>query len=491
MIRALSLALVAAALAPASAAADVTTTAITTPASPAYRLYEPNVKADTSLDVTGTSDGQAGDLLDVVCGGQRVAANIPVAAGGGFQTKIALGGFKPSACVLRAVPYKSNSKDMVRFTGPLVAVTIFQPRTIVTAVLESENPAPLDYELETGHQQGYGALGGASSGGLHGHWGVRADTLERFARTTWNGGARLDALAVDGRAAYVGGGIPRFDVDGRNYAPAGFEGVKVDATVDPATGKVVVSESARAWRCAKSDVPNPNPKECLAVIDTGVRLDRTVTFSGEHAIADVRDRWVSTDEQAHRVRVEYSHRAEANRWRFPGSPVFRAPEATEPGASELLVHDGTPTQAVGSLKLDPAPERFSFPVPSTRAAETLNLTTPTDVRRSFGVGENVIQQPEPMPQPGPGPGPGAPEDPSDPQPDHPGIYRCTVPKVKAGATVKAAQAAIKAGNCKVGTTRKTRSTKVKKGRVVALSRKAGTKLPRGTKVGIKVSRGRR
>ena len=114
------------------------------------------------------------------------------------------------------------------------------------------------------------------------------------------------------------------------------------------------------------------------------------------------------------------------------------------------------------------------------------------VRRLFTVGENVIEdEPEPTPEPGPGPGPGAPQDPSDPQPDHPGVDRCVVPKVRAGATVRTARAAIKQGNCSVGKTTKARSAKVKKGRVIALSRKAGTTRSRGAKVGIKVSRGRR
>ena len=114
------------------------------------------------------------------------------------------------------------------------------------------------------------------------------------------------------------------------------------------------------------------------------------------------------------------------------------------------------------------------------------------VRRLFTVGENVIEEePEPTPEPGPGPGPGAPEDPSDPQPDHPGVYRCVVPKVRTGATVRAARAAIKQGNCSVGKTTKARSAKVRKGRVIALSRRAGTTLARGAKVGLKVSRGRR
>ena len=104
-----------------------------------------------------------------------------------------------------------------------------------------------------------------------------------------------------------------------------------------------------------------------------------IAVSDEHTVADVRDRWVSTDERAHRVRVQYTERAGSTLWRFPGSPSF----------------------------------------------------------------------------------------------------------------VKPAKTALKKARCKVGATRKTRSTKVKKGRVIAFARTAGKSIPTSTAVGIKVSRGRK
>ena len=69
------------------------------------------------------------------------------------------------------------------------------------------------------------------------------------------------------------------------------------------------------------------------------------------------------------------------------------------------------------------------------------------------------------------------------------VRRCRVPKVRAGARVKAARAAIRKAGCRPRT-RRVRSRKVRKGRVVGLSRKAGTVVPRGTAVRIRVSAGR-
>ena len=350
MIRALSLALVTAALVPASAAADVTTTAITTPAQPTYRLVEASVKANEPLRISGTTDGQPGDLLDIVCtrgdgGFQRAVANVPVEKDRTFTAMMRLDTVKPAACILRAVPYKYAGKDHGAFTGPLLALTYFNPATQVTAV-RGETTAALDYEVETGHRRGHATV--TAGAGLKAHFGVQP-TLERNATRTWEEAARIDAVTVDGATAYVGPTIPRVDIEGRPYAPRGFDGVRSKVEVDPATGAVIVAQTARALRCDEN---------CAAVIDTGVRLERTITLGNEHAHADVRDRWVSADGAAHAVRVEYSHGAGAERWRFPGTPVFRTPAPGERVvADKLLVHDGTAGQAIGAVTLRPGAVR--------------------------------------------------------------------------------------------------------------------------------------
>ncbi len=398
MIRALSLALVTAALLPASAAADVTTTAITTPAQPTYRLFEASVKASEPLRITGTTDGRPGDLLDIVCtrgdsGFERAVANVPVDKDGSFSAMMPLDTVKPAACILRAVPYKYAGKDYGAFTGPLLAVTYFNPATRSTAV-RGETTVALDYEVETGHRRGHATV--TAGAGLKAHFGVRP-TLERNPTRTWEEAARIEAVVVDGATAYVGPTIPRVDVEGRLYAPRGFDGVQMKVEVDPATGAVTIVETARVLRCDES---------CAAVIDTGVRLERTVTLGNEHAHADVRDRWVSADGAAHTVRVEYSHGAAADRWRFPGSPVFRTPAPGERFvADKLLVHDGTANQAIGAVTFDPAPSELVFVTPK-RVSE--NMTAGT-VRRLFTVGENVIEdEPDAGAGPRSGAGPGRP-----------------------------------------------------------------------------------
>jgi hypothetical protein len=67
---------------------------------------------------------------------------------------------------------------------------------------------------------------------------------------------------------------------------------------------------------------------------------------------------------------------------------------------------------------------------------------------------------------------------------------CIVPKVK-GKKLATAKKAIRRAHCTVGKVTKAFSAKVKKGRVIAQKRKAGNKLAAGTKITLKVSKGKK
>jgi hypothetical protein len=70
------------------------------------------------------------------------------------------------------------------------------------------------------------------------------------------------------------------------------------------------------------------------------------------------------------------------------------------------------------------------------------------------------------------------------------LGRCGVPNVR-GATLEAAKRAIARGGCRVGRIRSSYSNSVKRGRVISQRPLAGVLLPRGGKVNLIVSRGRR
>jgi PASTA domain len=76
-----------------------------------------------------------------------------------------------------------------------------------------------------------------------------------------------------------------------------------------------------------------------------------------------------------------------------------------------------------------------------------------------------------------------------PAPPPPPAVQCVVPRVT-GKTLAAARTALARSRCALGRVRKRRS-RVRKGRVVAQSVRPGTRRPRGSRVGLTLSRGRR
>jgi Ca2+-binding RTX toxin-like protein len=95
------------------------------------------------------------------------------------------------------------------------------------------------------------------------------------------------------------------------------------------------------------------------------------------------------------------------------------------------------------------------------------------------------------PPPGPPP-PGPPPPPPPPPPASPPRtqLRCVVPNVK-GKTLPQARRLLASKRCALGRVTKAYSQRVKRGRVISQRPSVGRRLPRGTKVHVKVSRGRR
>lgn len=79
-----------------------------------------------------------------------------------------------------------------------------------------------------------------------------------------------------------------------------------------------------------------------------------------------------------------------------------------------------------------------------------------------------------------------------PSPQPGGVRRCTVPRIKKGSTVKAARKALSDAGCKAAkSTKRKRSAKVRKGRVLSLSQRAGESVPAADGIVITVSSGRK
>jgi beta-lactam-binding protein with PASTA domain len=70
------------------------------------------------------------------------------------------------------------------------------------------------------------------------------------------------------------------------------------------------------------------------------------------------------------------------------------------------------------------------------------------------------------------------------------VVRCVVPNVK-GKKLATARTTLTRRRCRLGRVTRRYSAKVRLGRVIAQSRRPGARLPRGTKVNLVVSRGKR
>jgi beta-lactam-binding protein with PASTA domain len=68
--------------------------------------------------------------------------------------------------------------------------------------------------------------------------------------------------------------------------------------------------------------------------------------------------------------------------------------------------------------------------------------------------------------------------------------RCVVPNVR-GKTIPAARVAFTRSRCALGRISRAYSGRVKLSRIIGQSRRAGSRHPRGTRVNVVVSRGRR
>src|SRR4051794_27040720 len=125
---------------PSLALADVTRSQITAPSADPTPVFLDLTARTGSLDVRGTSDGTAGDSVDVLCyytdedgiEADDLHDSGPVDAGGNFAFTASgseLAALKGDNCTLRAIPSGSDPDDASAFAGPRLLVGGLQRNT--------------------------------------------------------------------------------------------------------------------------------------------------------------------------------------------------------------------------------------------------------------------------------------------------------------------------------------------------------------------------
>ncbi len=408
-------ALLALAVAPAAARATVTTSQITswtssqpgTPANDPYLISFDNPPlGPTTLTVKGTAVGTG--TVDVVCYSgsgptvTKIASAIAVSNGSFNSGPVSLKPIAGSVCRLRAVPVGGDGTgDNSDFAGPGLAVS--EAALPVASITGSGLNNGTPYNIYVNDVTFTGTAGWSSPGvtpspsevGCGGPFAAPVDAAGDV------GNFAIDctgSLLSNDLGAF--GGRSEVQVDGHNaYDPAsaqalfaaasghaasqnlsGFPtGLKGNVTWDPSTG-LLTSTTDESWvTCNGPNEVVQTFVTCPNFVNSGVKLERTITTSDGGRVVTMTDTWSSTDGQAHAVDLlgddfvgVLARDNGVAGYEFPGQSSFSqyAPGTDLPGPSNvpgsILVRtnvtrpDGDPSEAAGAITFGKAPSEFRF-----------------------------------------------------------------------------------------------------------------------------------
>jgi hypothetical protein len=326
-----------------TASADITTTDITSPGDPYYDVAN-DANSTEEVTVRGTSDGDAGDVLDLVCYGSdnsdnpSPGQNVAVDSSGNWETQVDLFDISDQGygCILRAVPDGTTPGNTSPYDGIRMLITYFEPPS-------SDDDTPV---------QGGGTVNDsfyADFQGLRGagyfyeidndpiyEW-TFVNPTNLFNNGDYNGYRALEemhdwlqagdqeedrtAVRVDGENAYVLQTLPiaNYDNDDGTTPPTYPDGVQSAqaAISQDDQGMVTMTERYPMYFCDDNDVFPPTTTSCESVESAGVRLERTKQTSDGGATVTVTDTFVSTDGAGHTVKSEYFNYTDVDGEEYP------------------------------------------------------------------------------------------------------------------------------------------------------------------------------
>ncbi len=311
----------------ARATTGVTSSTITSPHSKHFMLTDANSTPRPTFTVTGTTNGTAGDFVDIRCYSspflwQTGPSNVPVQNDGTFSVSVredvAYG-----SCVLRAVAQGLAGGSNVRsYSGP-VLTTEWRTSQKITA---GPNTGKIfDFYAE---YQSAGAMNDYCSASCGGLWDSRLQFPGGAASNElWYGNGTLfgstdngtrSALQVDTRNAYLPKAADQ--LFSGSDANSGFKGMSFSASKNPTTGTTTVRSVEPVVRCSTNTYP-ATAASCPSFVDTGVRLERTITAYDRGRQVRISDVWRSTNHAAHTVSAHYQQAVEAREYAPPSTEI--------------------------------------------------------------------------------------------------------------------------------------------------------------------------
>jgi hypothetical protein len=283
------------------AGAAVTTTDITTPTDTTYTLY--NDDAPNTIAISGTSDGTTGDQVDIYCyyGSlpfrSQLAINVAVQADHSFSTTASLVSVEAQVCRLRAVPAGTTPGNLDPFNGPLLA----GGERLSSVINVGPNDGAI-YDFYVWGQQLTAASYHDSYSGCSLCNSYLLDSNLDQTTSTFYGNDSFDRqnlastrseVQVDAANSY-GSDQARFI----NSDAGNFPGLTWDVTQDPSNGNLTITDSEPLVKCPDATYP-PDSTTCPNFVNTGVRVDRTLTQEQDGHLIFIKDRYVSTDGHDH------------------------------------------------------------------------------------------------------------------------------------------------------------------------------------------------
>ncbi|HEY4996655.1 MAG TPA: hypothetical protein VII03_01590 [Solirubrobacteraceae bacterium] len=371
----------------ANAAVPTTESQITEPGEPTFASWDMRqVTLEPFLTIQGTANGEG--PLDIRCyylanGAEHstlIASSVTL-SGGRFGAAFPPAALYGGPCVLRAVPAgdlsphpPGSSSDP--FRGPQLAGTTF---ALVGGV---SHEVPVDYELDSSTLAARLELRPSGVCGISRSSLYAPQTLaESNGMFICNAAIHGDledqpqprtALLIDGANAYTPSTAERMQNLLGFVVPGPAPALSVARSFDLASGLSTIHEVDPIVRCEPEAISPPTSSSCKGFGSTGVALERSWQTSHGNEVAQMTDRWISTDGAAHTLDALYLQELEDHAgglYEFPGTSVFAATSSgqslTLPGGSGEIFyksHAATPDQGdssnpQGAIVYDAPPSR--------------------------------------------------------------------------------------------------------------------------------------
>ena len=324
-----------------------TSTFITSPNNPSFRNPSTVPDDGSTQTVSGTSDGNASNSVDIRCvyseNGVQDSVKLnssPIAlqANGAFTTTVDMADVNLLfwACRLIAVPAGSAGPyDTARFQGARIGVGLARTHTVAGG---PNNGAVYDYYQGVSPFSGYWDGGSAGNCFLGNTFLIGSTQTLDFLPSLWQCTRVRNAPSPPSGTVFEGG----LTVDGhKSYLPAtaanlgltapgptgrtGFQGIQsFTRSFNTSNGTATLSGSEPAVRCGGFPASNAN---CASFTPSQVRVDQSVSVKQDGRLVEANHDWANTGTSEREIDVYYE--VQTNNllnpgFSFPGDAGFAA-----------------------------------------------------------------------------------------------------------------------------------------------------------------------